>query len=121
MSNKEIDNIFIQAKNFSNKLNGLIILKQKIITERRKKAQNNFFTKRRKSEAMKKYWKTKKKKEKQEKENEKLQYEYMHESCYCHLGNPPCSFCTDSNYCEDCDIKTLESECPKCGKNIEKE
>lgn len=21
---------------------------------------------------------------------------YKHVSCYCHIGNPPCSFCTDS-------------------------
>jgi hypothetical protein len=70
----------------------------------------------RKSSAMKDYWKKKKEKEKHDKEDEEAARNYVHESCYCHLGNPPCGFCTDSNYCEDCDVRTLDDECPKCGK-----
>ena len=44
--------------------------------------------------------------------------EERYPSCTCHLGNPPCSYCTDRNYCEYCDESTWDDECPKCGKNI---
>lgn len=37
------------------------------------------------------------------------------ESCYCHHGNVPCSFCTDANYCEECNKNTWDDECLDCG------
>jgi len=38
--------------------------------------------------------------------------------CSCHTGNPPCSYCTDTNYCEDCEEKTWNDECPRCGEDL---
>lgn len=39
------------------------------------------------------------------------------DSCSCHIS-APCSYCTDTNYCEDCDTVTWEDECPDCGKDL---
>jgi HSP90 family molecular chaperone len=75
-----------------------------------------------KSIKMKKYWKEKKKKELQKKQDEEYYNSLLpsekYTSCTCWLGNPPCQYCTDTNYCEDCDIKTWDNICPKCGKEI---
>jgi len=39
------------------------------------------------------------------------------EACHCNaISHPPCSFCTDRNYCEECDEGTWDGECPNCGK-----
>jgi hypothetical protein len=112
----ELNNIFNMFDTISRKMHDLGEIRAKKIQERRKEAQNNPFTRKRKSEAMKKYWADKKQKEIDDKEGRKLTYEYNRSHCTCHLGNPPCSFCTDSNYCENCDINTIEEECPNCGK-----
>jgi len=46
----------------------------------------------------------------------------MQDSCYCSASsNPPCSFCETANYCEDCDIATIEDYCPNCGDAFNEE
>lgn len=50
-----------------------------------------------------------------------IDYEYMQDHCYCSTcSNPPCSFCTSANYCENCDVATMNSACPNCEKDLEK-
>jgi len=108
--------MFDKALTFAKAMNELYIRKEQAIHKKRVAAQNNPLTKARKSRAMKKWWAKKKAQEIEEREKEKRQAEYIHESCYCHTGNPPCSYCTDTNYCEKCDANTWDDECPKCGK-----
>lgn len=100
-------------------------LRAEVIAARRKKAQNNPVTKARKSRAMKQYWAEKKKAEKEQADEENyirsLTKEERYPSCTCFLGNPPCTFCTDSNYCEACDISTWDEQCPKCGNIFDNE
>ena len=111
-----MSDIFDSISNFCEEMNKLRVIKQRNITKRRIKAQNNPLTKARKSVSMKAYWERKKQKDIDEKEGEILAHEYAQEHCICHLGNPPCSFCVDSNYCEECRIQTIEDYCPKCGE-----
>jgi hypothetical protein len=121
ISSDNPDKIISSLESISQIFSKMYELRQEQITKRRKEAQNNPITKRRKSEAMK-AWHAKKKEEAiQKKKDEEYQIANPYEGCTCFLGNPPCSFCTDSNYCEECDIKTWDSECPKCNKNIERE
>lgn len=63
--------------------------------------------------------------EKEEPKKEKImKKEYIYEerskpeSCYCHTTNPPCSFCVDRNYCENCDVSTWDDECPECDQSL---
>ena len=35
-------------------------------------------------------------------------------SCYCHTGNPPCGYCTDTILCEKCGEPVEEDVCEKC-------
>lgn len=38
------------------------------------------------------------------------------DKCFCSTSNnPPCSFCENANYCENCDTATMSEECPDCG------
>jgi len=117
----EVDQIFDFAVGLSKAMNKLYKRKAEIIHGNRVRGQNNPYTKRRKSESMKKYWREKREREQQEREDQKARDEYVHESCYCmNTPMPPCSFCTDSNYCEACNILTMDEECPECGKLIER-
>ena len=113
-----MNDIFDRVGEVSQVMNNLYKKKAEAIRQRRIKAQNNPFTKRRKSKSMKKYWKERRNKEVEEREVQKARDAYIPESCYCHLGNPPCSWCTDTNYCELCDINTWGDECPNCGLNL---
>lgn len=121
----EVDDIFKKVENFSKAMCELYKIKAEKIHQRRIKAQNNPLVKQRKSRAMKEYWA--KKKEEEQKEREERDYinslskEELHPSCTCFLGNPPCAFCTDSNYCEECNIQTWDNYCPECGKLIGEE
>lgn len=114
----DVNNIFSLFHKFSEYLHKKGELRAKIKRENRIKAQNNPRTKIRKSESMKLYWKKKKQNDIDMKEAYELEMEYGREHCTCHLGNPPCSFCTDSNYCEDCDIVTTNDDCPNCLKDL---
>ena len=114
----DVDKIFDRAMEVSQIMNDLYEKKAEAIRQRRLKAQNNPSTKRRKSESMKRYWKARQDKEAEEREEQKARDSYVPESCYCHIGNPPCSWCTDTNYCEICDINTWNDECPKCGYKL---
>jgi hypothetical protein len=111
--------MFDAALDIAETLNEMYKIKLEQQRRKRVATQNNPLTIARKSRAMKKHWEEKKKAEEQEKQEEKWREEYVPESCYCHMGNPPCSFCTDSNYCEKCDKNSRDEECPKCGENIE--
>jgi|WetSurMetagenome_2_1015567.scaffolds.fasta_scaffold543831_2 hypothetical protein len=113
-----MNDIFEFAENFSKVIFELTKKKQEQQRLNRIKGQNRPFTKNRKSKSMKKYWEEKRQKEIDDKENEILRVEYIQEHCTCHLGNPPCAFCTKSNYCEDCDINTIDENCPKCGREF---
>jgi uncharacterized protein YfkK (UPF0435 family) len=121
MTNEE-KNLDQLLTNIKTKLK-FISLKEIIKKYNRQKGQENCKIK--KSFAMKEYWKLKKKKE-EEKIND-LKYinglikSERYTSCTCFLGNPPCTFCTDSNYCGQCNIQTWDEECPKCGQNISKD
>lgn len=116
----DVDEIFDFATNLSSAMNKLYERKAEIIHANRVRGQNNPYTKRRKSESMKRYWKERREREKQEREDQKARDEYVHESCYCaNTSMPPCSFCTNSNYCDECDIATMSEECPRCDKLIE--
>lgn len=81
-------------KFLSQHVHEVIELKKGQIQQNRISGQNNPITRRRKSEAMKAYWKNKKIKEQKEREEEEYRASYVPESCYCHMGNPPCGFCT---------------------------
>lgn len=116
-----MDEVWNGLENFSKAMNELYKKKEERARQNRIKAQNNPYTKRRKSEAMKKYWKEKKQKAIDELVRVKDCYEYSQECCVCHLGNPPCGYCTSSNFCEECDVVTHDEECPKCGKVFDKE
>jgi hypothetical protein len=113
-----MEEMFNAAVKMAFRLNELAIQKAEKIHAKRCIAQNNLLTKSRKSRSMKEYWKKKKLREQKEQEEEEYKRSYRHESCYCHMGNPPCGFCTDSHYCEKCDVRTIYAECPKCGESL---
>ena len=127
MSNaqQEIDNIIGGIEGFFSALH-------KYNAEQREKKRlarlNDPYWKAKRSAAAKKAAQTRKdnklkaqQKIKDDEEGWRLAQEYVREHCTCHLGNPPCSFCTNSNYCEDCDLQTMDDECPKCGKIFEEQ
>jgi len=111
---------FAWAMEMTKEFHRLGEIRAEAISKRRSKAQNNPITKARKSAAMKKFYADKKEREKREEEEAEFIRDYRHESCYCHMGNAPCGFCTDTNYCETCDVQTWDDDCPKCGKDITK-
>jgi len=108
-------------RELSEKLDVLHCLKTEVAHLNRSHGQ--FLARHRKSSAMKDYWAKKKAVEAAKRKDEEyvasLSKKEYHRSCTCHLGNPPCTFCTDSNYCESCDINTWDEYCPKCGALIE--
>ena len=116
MSQDVFDSVVSFCKKISKQVTKIDKIKAERARQNRIKAQNDPFTKKLKSDSMKKFYE---KKREEEAEQEAIdEYYCQPTSCYCHLGNPPCSYCTDTNYCEECDEKTWDDECPKCGKYI---
>jgi uncharacterized protein YfaS (alpha-2-macroglobulin family) len=115
----DIDKVFESMKQHTS----MFALAEAIKRQNRIKGQEK--AKARKSYKMKLYWQNKKQKEREKQEDEdyfnSLPKEEKYRSCTCWQGNPPCTYCTDTNYCEDCDIKTWEDECPNCGKLLTEE
>ncbi len=116
-----MSDIFSHLEKVIDNLSKLSEIRLKQIHDNRVNGQNNPLTKIWKSDSMKKWWKEKKEKETQVIEDEKARREYIPDSCYCsNTPHPPCGFCESANYCEDCDIATINDECPECEKSIEK-
>lgn len=114
-----IDNIFNNVKKMVSIYQ--LLEEQKAINRKAGQAK----CKLRKSERMKEFWKKKKEEQRKIKEDteyyESLPKAEKYRSCTCWQGNAPCSYCTDRNYCEKCDIATWDEICPTCGQEIWKE
>lgn len=113
------DDPFAFGMALSRELHRLGEIRADKIAERRRAAQNRPITKARKSESMKRFYARKRAAEKEaEEEREYRVLAGPYEGCTCHLGNPPCSWCTDSYRCEACGVQTWDEECPKCGADL---
>lgn len=48
--------------------------------------------------------------------------EFTERGCQCHLGHPPCSYCTSFVECPECEdvFNDDEGQCPSCGAEVER-